>query len=101
MTKQVSGLQEDLRILATSTMELKNELGLSKKMILELNETLEQSKESGKKVEEEFNDYKIEKENAIKEIIAEREELRTHFAEMQVFFLIVLIREFSVTITKF
>lgn len=84
MAKQLSDLQEEWKTLTLSATELKNELDHSKKMSLELNEALEQSTESIKKVEEEFNDYKVAKETVINEITADREQLRTCVTEMKV-----------------
>jgi hypothetical protein len=63
---------------------LKNELDHSKQKSLELNEALEQSIASGKKLEEEFNNFKIAKENNIKELTDESEQLRKYGAQMKV-----------------
>lgn len=84
MTKQINDLQEERNRLTTSTTDLKNELDHSKHKSLELNEALEQSIECGKKLEEEFNNFKVAKENNIKELTDEREQLRKYGAEMKV-----------------
>jgi predicted nucleic acid-binding Zn-ribbon protein len=84
MTKQINDLQEERQILATSTTDLKNELDHRKHKSLELNEALEQSIECGKKLEEEFNNFKVAKENSIKEITDDREQLRKNGTEMKV-----------------
>lgn len=84
MTKQINDLLGERQILTTSTIELKNELHHSKQKSLELNEALEQSIASGKKLEEEFNNFKVAKENNIKELTDEREQLRKYGAEMKV-----------------
>jgi predicted nucleic acid-binding Zn-ribbon protein len=84
MTKQINDLQEERQILATSTTDLKNELDHRKHKSLELNEALEQSIECGKKLEEEFNNFKIAKENNIKELTDESEQLRKYGAQMKV-----------------
>jgi hypothetical protein len=84
MTKQINDLQGERQILTTSTIELKNELDHSKQKSLELNEALEQSIASGKKLEEEFNNFKIAKENNIKELTDESEQLRKYGAQMKV-----------------
>ena len=84
MAKQINDLQEERKILTSATIELKSELDHSKNKSQELSEALEQSTERRKRLEEEFNNYKISKENNIKEIIDEREQLRKFGTEMKV-----------------
>jgi len=84
VAKQINDLQEERKILTSATIELKSELDHSKNKSQELSEALEQSTERRKRLEEEFNNYKISKENNIKEIIDEREQLRKFGTEMKV-----------------
>jgi len=84
MAKQINDLQEERQLLTTSTIGLKNELDHSNHKYVELNEALEQTIESGKKLQEEFNDFKVTKENNIQEITCEREQLRKYGTEMKV-----------------